>query len=288
MSAKPECIHIDELLQRFDGILFDAYGVLVDSDSSLPGARSLIDYLNDQRFPYLVVTNGSSQSPADTAQRYQQRGLAIDPAAVLTSGSLVGSWVEDNGLAGARAFVLGPDSAIALVEDSGLSVTTVLDDRVEVVIVANQDGFEFLPTCNDLVSFLCRACDRGDVPRLVLPNPDLVYPAGKGALGFTSGSIVLMLESVLQLRFGARAPRFERLGKPHEPIFREARRRLRSCKRLVMIGDQLATDILGARDSSLSSVLIGTGVTNLGANLSYDEVCPDYLMKDLSFRSTPT
>jgi ribonucleotide monophosphatase NagD (HAD superfamily) len=52
------------LLDRFDGVLLDAYGVLVDSGGVLPGARELIDELARRALPYAIVTNDASRSPA--------------------------------------------------------------------------------------------------------------------------------------------------------------------------------------------------------------------------------
>jgi ribonucleotide monophosphatase NagD (HAD superfamily) len=51
-----------------------------------------------------------------------------------------------------------------------------------------------------------------------------------------------------------------RLGKPNTPIFEEAVRRA-GTSNVVMIGDQLETDIKGARAAGLDAVWIETGVT---------------------------
>jgi ribonucleotide monophosphatase NagD (HAD superfamily) len=96
---------------------------------------------------------------------------------------------------------------------------------------------------------------------LVVPNPDLVYPAGIGAFGFAAGTLAAMFEGALALRYPDRPElRFVRLGKPHAPIYEEGLRRI-GTRNACMIGDTLETDIRGANDAGIDAVLIGTGVS---------------------------
>ena len=110
----------------------------------------------------------------------------------------------------------------------------------------------------------CRRCspsiDAGRPVHLVVPNPDLIYPGG-GGFGFAAGTIANMFEGALALRYPHRTDlRFVRLGKPNTPIFEDALRRV-GTSRVVMVGDQLETDIKGARAAGLDAVWIETGVT---------------------------
>ena len=94
-----------------------------------------------------------------------------------------------------------------------------------------------------------------------MPNPDLIYPDGDDGYGVASASIALILEAALELRFPDRPDlRFVRLGKPHSAIFAEALRRS-GTRDMVMIGDQLETDIRGANDYGIDSVLMDTGIS---------------------------
>ena len=77
MSTVPT-ITIDALLDRYDAILFDAYGVLVHGSGPLPGAAELLTRLNREDRPHSVVTNDASKLPATAASRYQRFGLPID------------------------------------------------------------------------------------------------------------------------------------------------------------------------------------------------------------------
>ena len=104
--------------------------------------------------------------------------------------------------------------------------------------------------------------DRQQKVHLILPNPDLIYPKGNQGYGVASAGVALILEAALKLRYPGRPDlRFVRLGKPHPAIFAEAFRRTGTMD-MVMIGDQLETDIRGANDFGIDSVLVGTGLSN--------------------------
>ena len=133
-------------------------------------------------------------------------------------------------------------------------------DGFDVVVVGDQSGFPFVQGVDAVLSALFRMIDAGDAPRLVLPNPDLVYPNDVG-FGMASGSVALIIEAALRQRYPVREGlEFERLGKPNVAIF-EAAARLTGTRDMVMLGDTLETDIRGANAFGIDSVLVAGGVT---------------------------
>jgi HAD superfamily hydrolase (TIGR01450 family) len=254
-------ISIDALLDRYDAVLFDAYGVLVHGSGPMPGAAGLLDRLNREGRTYFVVTNDASKLPATAASRFQGFGLPIEPARILTSGMLLTGHFASAGLVGRRCAVLGPPDSLRYVRDAGGEVVAP-DERFDVLVIGDESGFPFFEWADAALSSLCAAIDAGRDVHLVLPNPDLIYPGG-GGFGFAAGSIANMFEGALGLRYPGRPDlRFVRLGKPNTPIFEDAARRA-GTSRIVMIGDQLETDITGARAAGLDAAWIATGVTTV-------------------------
>ena len=148
------------------------------------------------------------------------------------------------------------------------------------LVVGDQDGFPFLDATAAVLTSLFRKLDRGETPRLVVPNPDLYYPE-KDGFGFASGSVAGMFESALALRYPDRSDlTFARLGKPHPAMFEEVFRRS-SARNLAMIGDTPSTDIRGANDVGITSVLVetGGGSVELGSLPEGDR--PDYILESL-------
>jgi HAD superfamily hydrolase (TIGR01450 family) len=252
--------------------------VLVNAAGALPGAASFLRRLAQAGKPYLIVSNDASRLPATTVARYQHFGLPIGVDRILTSGMLLRDHFAAASLVGAATIVLGSQDSAHYVREAGGVVVEPRDDQATVVVVADDDGYPLLETVNDVVTVLLRRLGRGQRTHLVLPNPDLIFPRRADTFGITAGAIAAMLEAVLRLRDRAGTHRFVPLGKPHAPMFEAAVRRLGlDRRRLVMIGDQLGTDILGAQRAGIDSVLVETGVARL-ADLATSEVRPTFTL----------
>jgi len=276
-------VHVDALIDRYSVILLDAYGVLVNSEGALPGAASLLTRLNELGKAFFILTNDATKPPEVAARRYQGFGLPIEPSHIISSGSLLEAFFREFGLVGKRCRVLGPPGSLSYVIRAGGRIAEQSED-FEVVVVADQEGFPFLDTIDATLTGLFARVDAGRAVHLVLPNPDLIYPKPSG-YGITSGSIALLLESALALRYPGRPDlRFTALGKPQPALFVEAQRRC-GHRDMVMIGDQLATDITGARAAGIDSALLLGGVSGLASDLPDAMPRPDYVLASLAPRA---
>ena len=256
MSDAPY-ITLAELIDRFDVLLFDSDGVLVRWPSAIPHAPEAIARLNALGKPYFVLTNDASQVAETRAARYAALGLAIDPDKIISSGMLLETWFHEQGLQGSRCVALGTEDSARYARDAGGQVVPFQED-FDVLVIGDQDGFPFLDATRAVLTTLFRRIDRGETPRLVVPNPDLYYPE-KDGFGFASGTVAGMFEAALALRYPDRPDlTFARLGKPHPAMFEEVFRRA-STRNMAMIGDTPSTDIRGANNIGITSVLVETG-----------------------------
>ena len=270
---------MQELIARYPVILFDSFGVLASSNAVLPGAVELIANLNATGKTYFVLTNDASALPESRSENYAKLALSIKPEQIITSGSLLSRYFADEHLQGLRCVILGPEDSVRYVQIAGGEVVPIGAD-FDAVVIGDQSGFPFLETMDQVMTDLFRKTDNGENVRLILPNPDLIYPDGDG-FGFASASIAMLLESALKLRYPERDDlHFIRLGKPHEAIFAEALRRS-GTRDMVMIGDQLETDIKGANDFGLDSVLVGTGIAALDLSWVPESMRPTYTLWSL-------
>jgi glycerol-1-phosphatase len=271
-------ISIDKLIERYDVLLFDAYGVLVHTSGALPGAAELIQRLNRIEKPYYILTNDASKLPATAARRYQEYGLSIRADRFLTSGALIKPYFRSHHLQGASCVVLGTEDSRCYVEQAGGRIVSA-DQTFEVLVIADEAGYPFLETIDHAFTSLCRLIDHGQKVHLLLPNPDLIYPKADQGLGFTAGSIAGIYEAALYLRYPDRAERrFKRLGKPETGLFEKAFSRC-GTRNMVMIGDQLETDIQGARRFGIDAVWIGTGITADTRIRVSEHLSPTYRMR---------
>jgi ribonucleotide monophosphatase NagD (HAD superfamily) len=148
-------------------------------------------------------------------------------------------------------------------------------------VVADESGYPFLETVDRVLTTLFARLDRHQSVSLILPNPDLIFPTTAAGFGLAAGSIALILEAALQLRYPHRSEmRFARLGKPHPMMFAAARH-LGGSRNMVMVGDQLQTDIRGANAFGIDSVLVTGGVSGTALSLRRDGPLPTHLLDSL-------
>lgn len=274
---------ITALLDQYQVLLLDAYGVLVSGRGPLPGATELIQYLELQQFPYFVLTNDASKLPETGSARYHRMGLPLPAERIITSGSLLTGYFRQNGLTGANVLTLGTTDSVAYVQRAGgVPVDfSAPAEAIDVIVVCDEAGYPFLEGLDRTLTVLYARMDAGLKTQLILPNPDLVYPVGGSDFGFAAGAIAMILEAAARLRDPKQALTFARLGKPFPAIFDAAKSRS-GTDRMVMVGDQLQTDIKGAKAAGLAAALIEGGVTRADLSLLPQELHPDFLLKDLS------
>jgi HAD superfamily hydrolase (TIGR01450 family) len=283
-GAEPDPIarvSIRVLIERYELILFDAYGVLVYSAGALPGAQATIARLQELGKPYAVLTNDASKLPATAAQRYRGFGLDIPAERIISSGLLLKEYFARHQLHGARCIVLGTPDSNRFVEQAGGTIVPA-DSDCDLLVVGDENGYNFVETVDATLSTLFRAIDAGNSVRLVLPNPDLIFPHGEDRFGIAAGSVALIIESALRRRYPQRTDLvFDRLGKPQGDLYEAAMTRF-GTRNAVMIGDQLETDIAGATACGIDSALIATGVLVVNNATSATTIRPTYWMPSLN------
>ena len=283
-SLTPKMTSCTQLLEFYECILLDAYGVLVKGTEALPYASEFINFLNQSKKPYFILSNGSRQKPEIASKNYHSLGLNIACDKIITSGSLVESWInirqrEYNDFK--TISIIGPPESYFTIENTDAELVSIDSKKnIDGIIITNQDGFPFIETMNRAISKLFKAKDKGyDIP-ILLPNPDLIYPDKEGSYGITSGMVALILEKAFQLRYPGEQPIIHRLGKPYMTIFDHAKKLFKASK-MVMIGDQIATDIKGANNAGIDSVLINTGINSIYCKQTISTVRPTYILKNL-------
>jgi len=272
----PAPITMSALLDRYDGVLLDAFGVLVDGRGALPGASALLGELVRRGKPYAIVSNDASRSRVSFARRFASIGLAVPGERFVTSGTLLPAYFAAH--RGARTCVLGSDDSAAYVEDGGGVVVDLRQGmEIDAVAVCDDGGTPFLDGMELAISAIVRMVRAGRQPILVCPNPDLVYPKAKaaGEYGLTAGAMTVLIEAALARLLPGRNLVFDRLGKPQPHLMLAAVAHLGLAKeRVVMIGDQLETDVAGAIAAGIDVALLA-GISRWDAHSTIE---PTYLL----------
>lgn len=252
------------LADRYDCFLLDLDGVLYRGDLPVPHAAEAVAALRAAAGRLVFMTNNSSRTPEQAADKLTALGIGASAPEVETSALATASLLAARG--GGSAFVVGEDGIRTALTGAGISVIDGEPETVDHVVVGWDRGVDYakLKTASLLV-------ERG--APLIATNADPSYPAPDGMLWPGAGALL----SVITSTTGATP---EVVGKPHAPLFEAALRRAGGGRPLV-IGDRIDTDIAGAAALGWDSLLVLTGVS-AQADLVGAAVRPTYVAPDLS------
>jgi HAD superfamily hydrolase (TIGR01457 family) len=250
------------LAARYDALLFDLDGVLYRGDEPVAHAVEVMGAVRDARVPVVFVTNNSSRTPEQVADKLVGLGIAARSAEVETSALATAELLAARG--GGSAFVVGQDGIRRALLEAGLQVLDGEPERVDHVVV----GVDVEATYAKLRT-ACVLVQRG--AHLIATNPDRSFPA-PGALWPGAGALLAVITETT----GATA---EVIGKPFPPLYEAAARRVGATRPLV-IGDRIDTDITGADALGWDSLLVLTGVSTR-ADAASSSVRPTYVAEDL-------
>ena len=264
VSTAPTIVSVDFLFDHYDAIAFDSYGVLVDGIDPLPGAIELTDRLSEAGKPWVLATNDASRLNASRITVMRSQGFSISDEQVISAGSLLRRFFRQRGIVGMDCIATGHGEALEFVRNAGCNPVplTSIDDHAASLVIAGITGYDWAEATSEMLTLIIRRMDAGNPLHLAVPNPDVLYPDGLDRFAIGPGGLAELLEVAVSRRFGDDpAVKFAKLGKPYKPMFDAIKERLNGCRKVAFIGDQLQTDIAGANQAGIDSVLVGTGIT---------------------------
>jgi HAD superfamily hydrolase (TIGR01459 family) len=256
-SGVPTIAGLHELVGRYDAILCDVWGVLIDGKRHFPPAADALIRFRDQGGRVVLVTNAARP---DAEVRRQLLGLGLPAESfddLVSAGEL--TLLEMIARKGQSCYHLGPPRDDGLFEEAGRRMgapvakvgpeaadyvvcTGLFDDRTE--IPADYDERLAALKARDL-TMLCA-------------NPDIVVAIGDD---------IVYCAGALAERYAAMGGEVLMFGKPYPPVYAAARARLARLAgrevdpaRIVALGDGALTDLAGAGRAGLDCVFVTDGV----------------------------
>lgn len=232
------------LVDRYDAIVCDLDGVVYRGDPAVPHA---VEALSAAGVPIQFATNNASRPPRDVADHLRRLGLDVTDESVATS-SQAAAWVLTKHLEpGAAVLAIGGEGVAEALRDSGFVPVTSVDDKPAAVV----QGYGPDVSATDLAQ-AAYAVQRGAL--WLATNTDHTLPTADG-LAPGNGALVLAVGAAV-----GRGPELV-AGKPDEPLYLMCAERLGVApSRVLAIGDRLETDIEGAHQAGMDSLLVLTGV----------------------------
>lgn len=224
------------------GVLFDLDGVLYNGDDPIPGAAAAVEKVRQSGVATLFVTNTTSRPRGDLVAKLAKFDIRVAPADILTPPVAAAAWMRSRGGGAAALFV--PDGTRA--EFDGLEAAD--DDAVGYVVIGDLGPAWDYHRLNRAFRLLHGRPER----RLVALGLTRFWQSPDGA-----NLDVAPFVAALECATGCTATV---MGKPSKEFFLQAAARLGlPPEELLMIGDDLRVDVLGARRAGLRSALVRTG-----------------------------
>ncbi|MFB7309711.1 HAD hydrolase-like protein [Streptomyces sp. NPDC056192] len=235
------------LSEAYDTALLDLDGVVYAGGAAIAHAVDSLGAARDGGMHLAYVTNNALRTPAAVAEHLTELGVPAESADVITSAQAVARLMADQLPAGARVLVVGGEGLRAALLERGLVPVESADDDP----VAVAQGYGGPDMTWGRFAEAAYAIARG-VPWFA-SNTDLTIPSARGIAPGNGAAV-----EVVRIATGAEP---QVAGKPLPPMHRETVLRT-GAKRPLVVGDRLDTDIEGAFNGSVDSLLVLTGVTD--------------------------
>jgi HAD superfamily hydrolase (TIGR01450 family) len=257
------------LAKAYDTALLDLDGVVYIGDDAVPGVISALNQAHDDYGMTLTcVTNNASRSSQRVAQHLQALGLQVTAEDVVTSAQAGAAELAKLVPQGSNVFVLGSKDLSREVEFVGLIPSHDVSQTYDAMIQGYWPDMPFR-----ILEFAASLLRTG-VP-WVATNMDMTIPTPTGVAP-GNGTVITALGETVN-----RIPTLV-AGKPETPLMQQSIDRT-NAKRPLVVGDRLDTDIHGANNVGIDSLLVLSGVTTIEEILQAPiELRPTYLAWDAS------
>ncbi len=229
------------------GFILDMDGVIYAGHELLPGAREFVSHLQATSTPFLFLTNNSSRTPDQYAEKLASLGICVGEERVFTSALATAAWLKEAAPAGAAILVIGERGIREALAQQGFRL--VDDHRQAQYVVVGFDSTLTYAKAREAALAIRRGAP------LIATNTDASLPTEQGEIP-GAGSIVAMLETATGVK--ARV-----IGKPEPGIFEQALARLGTRpEETAVVGDRYETDIVGGHRAGLKTIGVLCGVTD--------------------------
>lgn len=282
MHKDIKIVNLSDLAPKYDALLFDIYGVLIESE--LPYTKA-IDTVNriSQTIPVYFVSN-TTKSPKYSAERLCKFGVHTTATNVFTAGKIARKMLKNPtamlGVDNPVVFYMGPEFKNDILNSLNIQVTTDIDKANLILLSMLVDDESTLDQYNEMFKI---AINNNAI--CLCANPDTIIPF-QNSNRYCAGYFAHIYEKM--------GGKVVYSGKPCKHIFQTVldSTGLSADSKILMIGDTLETDILGARNIGFDSALVLTGnalrtttaanvneqITLLHKEFAEKDIYPQYLL----------
>lgn len=254
---------MNHILSNLRALLIDLDGVLWVGSQPLPGVAEFFSFLDAHQIRYVLVSNNATRRADYPVERLGKLGISISPGNVLTSADATPMWLQDRLPRARRVYVIGERALRDALTEGGFEI---VERDADVVVVGLDRELTYEKLKRGTLEIR-----RGS--SFIATNTDRTLPTEEG-LTPGAGSIVAAMMAATDAE-----PVI--IGKPGRPMFEIALKISGTePQHTAMLGDRLDTDIDGAAEVGLNTIMVLTGVSTR-PEAERNHVKPDLIVEDL-------
>jgi HAD superfamily hydrolase (TIGR01450 family) len=286
------------LADEYDGLLVDLDGVVWVGRELVPGSAEALAAMLAAGKEIVFVTNNPAKPPATYAERLAAAGVEVGLERIVTAGMVTARLAAEAAGEGG-AFVIGAPAFREMVGETiadlparkagtGPSAAALLEGEAgreaAVVVVSGHRGFDY----EELLTATL-ALRRGAALLATSRDPTLPMPGGAWP---GTGAVLAAVETAsgTRAKIGGKPERhlfemaLEAIGMKRPPdrgSFRTDAVRKEPRVRVAMVGDRIASDIVGGRGAGLETILVLSGASTRAEAEAAGQP-PDHVVADLA------
>lgn len=242
------------------GVIFDIDGVLEFQGKSYASASETVNELRDRGYILRFLTNSTLKSRKTCTEKLKRINIEVSEEEVITASYATAQYLN----------ALNPDSCWIMQAGDGLDEFShfISDDiSPEYVIIGDYRSKFNFDSLNKALRFLINGS------KLIGMMSELIDTSGRET-ELDAGSWVQMLER-------ASGVNAVYIGKQYSYVFNLTLEGMKLEKsEVIMVGDQVITDIIGAINFGIKSILLKTG--EFKKEDLNDQIKPDYIFNSLN------
>lgn len=252
-------------LSRMRLFLFDMDGVLSigkETPRYLAG-REIIARIKSSGRKAFVLTNDSTHSREEVHQNLVHLGFHFDLDDILTSSYLTALYLTQRYRRQVTFFFVGENGLLHELQAAGHEYT---ESNPDVVVVGFDRGLNY---------------NKLDLALRFLRNSSTLIGSYGGAVFMSDHGPALSAGPIIKaLEYGSHK-RAIMIGKPSSRMFNFALKRANEkAENAVMVGDQIETDLLGAKMVGIHTILVLSGVEN-EASITHLPIKPEFIVENV-------
>jgi len=256
-------------------LIIDMDGVLWQGNKPLAGMKEFFQCLRNQQIPFILATNNSTLTQQQYLAKLEVMGVTVSINEILTSSMATALYLSEQvNASSASVYVIGEEGLHLPLLEQGFKLHDI-DQLNECDPKNNRPDFIVCGLDRKLTweKMAIASLYLGAGSQFIATNADTSLPLEIGVVPGNGGTLAA-LKAVTN-----KCPTV--VGKPQAIMYQQAIKFLGVEKEYtVAIGDRLDTDILGAVNTGIRSIMVLTGISS-EADINKINYQPTWVMDDL-------